>query len=133
MAKKVYAQLRDRRYPVEFLGGGVRGMQHFTEIVGAVGAVTMNWQGSSGMERLLEQAPVVLSRFHAPPPEPVLAALLAKLPDFRRAYEISAITPEEYAGFGPVALFRGMFEDAWKQALDAVSRRRQERRKGSAH
>ncbi|MBN2009476.1 hypothetical protein JW960_09055, partial [candidate division KSB1 bacterium] len=34
IAKKVYRILHDREYNVGFIGGGVRGFQHFTEMVG---------------------------------------------------------------------------------------------------
>ena len=50
--------------------------------------------------------------------------LLEKIPDFRRAYLINAIEPEEYEDFGPVVLFRSQFESAWKNALNVIKERR---------
>ncbi len=119
MAKKVYEILAERRYPVKFLGGGARGLHHFTEMVGVNGTVTINWKGTS--EDLLRENPVVVQRFHMPTPASVIDELTEKLPDFRRGYFVDAIRPEEYESFAPVALFRNTFEKSWKIALEKVA------------
>lgn len=122
IAKKVYSIVKERRYPVEFLGGGARGNHHFTEMVGAEATVTINWAGMGEELEKMEQP--VIQRFHMPTPPSVIDELLRKLPDFKKGYFEDAITPEEYADFGPVALFRNTFEKGWKQALSAISARR---------
>lgn len=119
VAKKVYSLIKERRYPVELLGGGARGLHHFTEMVGASATVTINWSGTS--EDLLRENPVVVQRFHMPTPPSVIDELLEKLPDFRRGYLVDAIKPEEYEAFGPVALFRHTFEKSWKEALAKIA------------
>ncbi len=115
IAKKVYELVKERRYPVEFLGGGARGLHHFTEMVGAEGSVTINWSGTA--DELVKQNPMVVQRFHMPTPATVIDELLEKLPDFRKGWFFDSIRPEEYEAFGPVALFRSMFEKSWREAL----------------
>ncbi|HHW31652.1 MAG TPA: hypothetical protein GXX20_08270 [Clostridiaceae bacterium] len=129
VAKKVYETVKERRYPVEFLSGGARGLHHFTEMVGAEATVTINWSGTG--EELEKSNPVVVQRFHMPTPSSVIDELLRKLPDFRKGFFPGELSPEEYENFGPVALFRNTFEKAWKQALVEISQRRKFKKFGS--
>lgn len=114
IAKKVYALVKEKRYPVGFIGGGARGLHHFTEMVGAEACITINWKGTA--EDLIKQDPPVVQRFQTPVPASVVDALNENLPDFKRGYEINGITPPEYEDFGPVVLFRKSFEEAWTNA-----------------
>ncbi len=123
IAKKVYNMVKEKNYPVGFIGGGVRGLHHFTEMVGADCAVTINWKGTA--DKLLEENPYVLNRFFQPVPQFVLEELNSKIKDFRKGYFLDAIKPEEYDEFGPVVLFREKFEVAWKEALNVVATRRE--------
>lgn len=95
-----------------YIGGGARGLHHFTEMVGADCIVTINWNGTA--DKLLEQDPPVVQRFFMPIPHSVEDELLSKVEDFRKAYLADAIRPEEYEDYGPVVLFRSSFEAAWK-------------------
>lgn len=107
---------------VGFIGGGARGLQHFTEMVGANACITINWKGTA--DKLLETDPPVVDRFRAPVSEAVLDELLTKMNDFRRGYMLDGITPPEYEGFGPVDLFRDSFTDAWQKARALAAERR---------
>ncbi|HHW48435.1 MAG TPA: hypothetical protein GXX14_07450 [Clostridiaceae bacterium] len=122
VAKKVYRIVKEKGYRVGFIGGGARGLHHFTEMVGAECCVTINWKGTADV--LIEQDPPVVQRFLQPTPESVIDELLEKVEDFRRGYLIHAITPEEYEHFGPVEYFRNMFEEAWTNARDFIKNRR---------
>ena len=122
VAKKVYEMMKERRYPLEFLSGGARGMHHFTELIGADACVTINWSGMA--EELEESDPVVVQRFLMPTPSSIIDELVRKLPDFKKGYFRNAIEPEEYEEFGPVKLFRNAFEKGWQIALDAIAARR---------
>ena len=119
IAKKVHEIVNQHRYPCGFIGGGARGLHHFTEMVGANASITINWKGTA--EELIKLDAPVVNRFLQPTPFEVVDELTDKLEDYRKAYYINAIEPEEYEDFGPVVLFRGMFEDAWKKALDLIS------------
>lgn len=120
VAKKIYQIVQDRRYPVGFVGGGARGLHHFTEMVGAQACVTINWKGTA--DKLLENNPPVVQRFFMPVPDLVVDELSAKLEDFKKAYDMNGIMPKEYEGFGPVVLFRQSFEAAWKNANEYIAK-----------
>ena len=119
IAKKVHEIVEQRQYPCGFIGGGARGLHHYTDMVGADASITINWKGAA--EDLIKLDPPVVSRFLQPTPHAVIDELTEKLEDFRKAYYINAIEPDEYEDFGPVALFRKIFEDAWEKAVELVA------------
>lgn len=122
VAKKVYKLTKTVCPALGFIGGGARGLHHFTEMVGANAAVTINWKGTA--ETLLQTNPPVVERFFAPTSEKVLDELLTKVEDFRRGYMLDGMAPEEYEAFGPVELFRSSFTSAWQSARQFVRERR---------
>ena len=124
IAKKAYWTVREKGYPIGFIGGGARGLHHFTEMVGADCCITINWVGAA--DELIRQNPPVVQRFLQPTPYSVEDELLEKLEDYRRGYLINAITAEEYEEFGPVVHFRKSFEKAWEKALGIIGKRRSE-------
>jgi transaldolase len=122
IAKKVYRYVHDRGYPVGFIGGGVRGLQHFTEMVGGDVCITMNWGGQA--DKLLELDQPVVSRLFNPVQEHVLDELLTKVPPFRQAYMENGLKVKEYETFGPVEYFRSIFITSWEKALNLIQERR---------
>lgn len=128
VSKKIYEMAGERGYPVGFIGGGARGLHHFTEMVGADACITINWEGYANT--LIRQDPPVVQRFLQPTPHSVIDSLCTLLPDFRKAYFLHEITPEEYEEFGPVVHFRRSFEDSWNKALQYISQRRRTMPKG---
>lgn len=122
IAKKTYKLAKERSPRVGFIGGGARGLHHFTEMVGADAVVTINWGGTA--DKLIKEDPVVLQRFFMPTPENVIDECNEKLPDFKKGYFINNIVPSEYEDFGPVVLFRSQFESAWQNALEFVAEQR---------
>ena len=124
VAKKAYWMMKERGSKCRFIGGGARGLHHFTEMVGADCIVTINWKGTA--DALIEQDPPVVQRFFMPIPHSVEDELLEKVDEFRRAYLLKGIEPSEYEDYGPVVLFRSSFESAWKNALAEVKARRAE-------
>ncbi|NLI54156.1 MAG: hypothetical protein GX417_07490 [Clostridiales bacterium] len=122
VAKKIRRVMDDRGYRVQMLSGGARGLQHFTEMVGARSGVTINWVKTA--DKLVELDGPVIDRFSAQPAPDVIDELLEKVPDFRRAYERSLLSAEEYESFGPVVRFRDSFEAAWRSGLDFIAKRR---------
>lgn len=124
VAKKGRRLMEDRGYHMGMVSGGARGLHHFTEMVGADAAVTINWDGTA--DKLLEQDGVVIDRFHAQPSPDVIDELLEQVPDFKRAYERRGLKAEEYEDFAPVVRFRNSFESAWRKALDYIEKRRKE-------
>ena len=118
-AKKTYWMCKKANSEVGFIGGGARGLHHFTEMVGAEASITINWVGTA--DKLIEKNPPVVERFRMETPEAVIDELCDKLPDFRKAYFVNEIKPEEYEEFGPVVLFRSSFEEAWRNAEQYVN------------
>ena len=126
IAHKVHALVQERGYPCGFIGGGARGLHHFTEMVGATASITINWTGTA--DKLIELDMPVISRFWQPTPYSVEDELLEKLPDHSKAYYLNSIKPYEYEEFGPVVLFRSNFISAWDKALEYIKKRRKYRK-----
>jgi transaldolase len=121
-SRKLYGMVKQAGYRMTFIGGGARGLHHFTELVGGDVCLTINWKGTA--DELLAQNPPVVSRIFNPVPQNVIDELSAKLPDFKRGYEVGGIHVDEYEEFGPVELFRGSFTKSWQRVLDLIRARR---------
>ena len=122
VAKKVHQIVAEKKYNVGFIGGGARGLHHFSEMVGANASITINWKGTA--DKLLEQDAVVIDRFCKDTPYSIIDELLEKVDIFKQAYMINGLKPEEYEDYGPVVLFRSSFEDAWSNALKLIAEMR---------
>lgn len=122
VARKVYNILVDRGYNATFIGGGARGLHHFTEMVGGKVVVTINWEGTA--DKLIEQDPPVVYRLFNPVPQKVIDELMEKLPDFRVGYLDDGLSVEEFEHFGPVLLFRSSFVKSWKRVIEIAGQRR---------
>jgi len=123
IAKKVLQEVHDREYRLCFIGGGVRQLYHFTEMVGADACITMNWKGSC--DTLIEKDFPVVSRINNPVQPRVLEELLKKVPEFARAYHIGGMSVDEFESYGAVEYFRNSFIKAWKNALSVIREERQ--------
>lgn len=121
-SRKLYKLVKERGYRMSFIGGGARGLHHFTELVGGDVNLTINWVGTA--DKLLESNPPVVYRMFNPIPRRVEEELMAKLPDFRLGYVEGGISIEEYEEFGPVELFRSSFIKSWKRVLDLIREKR---------
>jgi transaldolase len=123
VARKVYNIMTERAYKCTFIGGGARGLHHFTEMVGGRVVVTINWVGTA--DKLVEQNPPVVYRLFNPVPDKVIDELMEKLPDFRRGYLEDGLSVEEFEDFGPVQLFKSAFTKSWNIVLDNIKEQRQ--------
>ncbi len=122
VARRVYQVMEERGYTAVFVGGGARGLHHFTEMVGGKVCLTINWEGTA--DKLLESNPPVVYRLFNPVPQKVIDELMEKLPDFRRGYLSDGLKVDEFEGFGPVQLFRSSFVKSWKRVLELSKERR---------
>jgi transaldolase len=127
VARKIYQLMIERNYPCVFIGGGARGLHHFTEMVGGKVCITINWEGTA--DKLIDQDPPVIYRLFNPVPQKVIDELLEKLPDFKRGYLPDGLEVEEFEHFGPVELFRSSFISSWKKVLEIIQERRSELQK----
>ena len=121
VARKEYRVLKERGYKVTMLGGGARGTQHFTEMVGGDMHITINW---STAQMLTEADGPVVSRIEAQDDQAVVEELAAKLFDFRSAFYEDGLPTEAFKDFGPVVLFRNMFLAGYSRLLQEVRARR---------
>lgn len=117
LMREEYRVMRENGLPGRLLGGGARGMHHFTEFVGGECDITINWKGTA--DALIEGDTPVVERMDAPTPKELLDALM-QVPTFAKAYLPDGLKPCEYADFPPVRLFRGQFEDGWKKLLKEI-------------
>jgi transaldolase len=122
IARKLYAVMSECYPPATFVGGGARGLQHFTEMVGGDLVVTINWNGTA--DALLESNPPVVSRLFNPVEDYVIDELMEKVPDWRRGYLEDGLSIDEYEDFGPVVLFRDSFLRSWRKVLALIADRR---------
>ena len=122
VARKVYRIMTERAYKLVFIGGGARGLHHFTEMVGGRVCITINWVGTA--DKLLEQNPPVVYRLFNPVPQKVIDELMEKLPDFKKGYLEDGLTVEEFEDFGPVQLFKSSFTKSWHRVLEIIRERR---------
>jgi len=121
VARKEYKILKERGYDTTLLGGGARGIHHFTEMVGGDVHITINW--STGQEIIDAGTPIV-SRMDAETPQAVIDELLDKLPDFCKAFDEDGLAEAEFAEYGPVQFFRNAFLKGWYQLLAEIPARR---------
>jgi transaldolase len=121
VARKEYRLIKERGYKTIVLGGGVRALYHFTEMVGGDIHVTMNWKD---IDTLLKEDGAVESRIETETPKDVVDEIYNKFEVFRQAYLVDGLKREEYADFGPVQLFRNSFIMGWFTLLAEISKRR---------
>jgi len=122
VARKVYRIMTERAYKCVFIGGGARGLHHFTEMVGGRVCITINWLGTA--DKLLEQNPAVVYRLFNPVPQKVIDELIEKLPDFKKGYLEDGLMVEDFEEFGPVQLFKSSFTKSWRRVLEIIRERR---------
>lgn len=122
VGRRLYGIFKERNYPGIILGGGARGLHHFTEFVGGDMHITINWKNSA--DTLIKQNPPVVERINSPTPDYVIDELYTKIPDFKLAWEEDGLKPEEFESYGPVLLFREAFVDGWKFLLEEIKKRR---------
>jgi transaldolase len=119
LARRQRRMLRQHGWPGQQMGGGVRGRQHWTAMVGGDLVVTLNPSTIDELER--EPAPVA-AIFEQDEDPGAMRALRAALPDFDVAWELDGLAVADFADYGPVRLFRSMFEAGWHKLQTAVGR-----------
>ena len=96
--KKAYAIFRQRGYRLRLLSAAFRNHMHWSEIIGADAVVSP----PSAWQRRFNASDIELSPRIANPVDPtVVDQLLAKFPDFRRAYMEDGLTIDEFDSYAP--------------------------------
>jgi transaldolase len=95
--KRAAALYRERGYRTRLLAAAYRHQLHWSELIG--GDVTLTipyaWQ-----RRFNDSAVEVRPRFDDPVPAGYVEELLARIPDFGRAYEPDGLSIAEFDGYG---------------------------------
>lgn len=127
LARKTVDLLRTRGYPCEFVVGGARALYHFTDIVGADAAITINWKGTA--DKLLALNSPIRRGIDREPALEHLALLREHLPVFEAACREHGLAEADFAQFPPVVRFRNGFVSAWKNAEAYVETQRKQQTK----
>jgi transaldolase len=95
--KKTYRIFRERGYRIRLLSAAFRNHMHWSEFIGGEVVISppYKWQvrfNSSGIE--------VVSRIDKPVDPEIVEELQRKFPDFRRAYNESGLSVQEFDTFG---------------------------------
>ena len=95
--KKAYGIVRERGYRTRLLAAAYRHHLHWSELIGGDVVLTIpyNWQ------RLFNDSDIeVVPRMDEPVPQQVIDELYRRFPDFRRAYDVEGMSPEEFDSYG---------------------------------
>ncbi len=118
LMRRQYRIMTQESLPGILLGGGARGLHHFTEFVGGACDITINWKGTA--DELLKLGGPIQNRMDARENEYVLDELMATSEVFRKAYLRDGLRVDEFENFPPVRLFRGQFEDGWAALIKEI-------------
>lgn len=95
--KKAYGIYRERGYRTRPLSAAYRHLGHWAELIGGDIVQTIPYEWARKINA--SDIPVV-ERMQNPVDPQIVTALYAKIPDFRRAYDVDGMTPEEFDGYG---------------------------------
>jgi transaldolase len=98
--KRAYGIYRERDYRTRLLAAAYRHRLHWTELVGGDIVMTMPhaWQVRFNASGIAPE-----SRIDMPVEAAIVDDLLARVPDFARAYEPDGLAIEEFASYGATA------------------------------
>ncbi len=109
--KRAAAIYGERGYRTRLLAAAYRHHLHWSELIGGDVSLTIPyaWQ-----QRFNASSVEVRDRFADPAPAAFVDQLMARIPDFRRAYEPDGLAIEEFDGYGAtVRTLRGFIGSYW--------------------
>lgn len=95
--KKAYGIYQERGYRTRPLAAAYRHLGHWAELIGGDLVQTMPYEWA--LKANASDIPVI-PRMQNPVDSQIVDELLAKIPDFRRAYEVDGMRPEEFDAYG---------------------------------
>jgi transaldolase len=116
-ARAAYAVRRNRGYAAQVLSGGAGMTFHWAEVRGDGMVITLS---GSLMEAVQRECPAPASRIEASAAPETIGELRDKFPDFVRACDPAALTPEEFRGYGPVARFQMSFLSGFELLIQQI-------------
>jgi transaldolase len=98
--KKAYGLFKERGYRTRLLAAAYRHHLHWSELIGGDVILTIPY----GWQRLFNESDIdVTARMDDPVPQHVVDELYQKFPDFRRAYDVDGMRPEDFDSYGATA------------------------------
>ena len=115
--KRAYRLFRERGYRARLLGAAIRHHLHWSELIGGDVVITMPsiWQ-----RRFNASTIEVRPRIDDPVDPAIVDELLARFPDFRRAYEPDAIAVDEFDAYPATARTLRTFIASYHELLHQV-------------
>jgi transaldolase len=115
--KRAYALYQERGYRTRLLAAAYRHRLHWTELVGADIVMTMPhaWQ-----VRFNKSGIVPEPRIDVPVDAAYVDDLVARVPDFVRAYEPDGLSPSEFDAFGATARTLRSFITGYQDLIAVV-------------
>ena len=95
--KKAYEEFGKRGLRARLLSAAFRNALHWSEFVGGDGVISppFPWQ-----KRIQASSLTAEDRMHLPVDPKIVETLYTQLPEFRQAYDVDGLTPEEFLEFG---------------------------------
>jgi transaldolase len=119
--KRAAAIYRERGFRTRLLAAAYRNRLHWTELVGGDVILTMPW---AWQVRFNESGITPVPRFHEPVPDDFVEDLLARIPDFGRAYHSDGLSVDEFDTYGPTVrtlrIFIGSYHDLMAAVRDVM-------------
>jgi transaldolase len=98
--KKAYGLFKERGYRTRLLAAAYRHHLHWSELIGGDVILTIPY----AWQRLFNESDIdVTARMDDPVPQHVVDELYQKFPDFRRAYDVDGMRPEDFDSYGATA------------------------------
>ncbi|HYM84903.1 MAG TPA: transaldolase family protein [Candidatus Dormibacteraeota bacterium] len=116
--KRAYAIFGEQGYRALPLAAAIRHHRHWSEFIGGECVVTLPavWQ-----RRFQASSVEVRPRMSEPVDPAIVAELLARFPDFRRAYEPDGLAPADFDTFPPTVRTLRQFIGSYHELLHAVT------------
>jgi transaldolase len=96
--KKAYGIYREHGYRARLLAAAFRHHLHWSELIGGDIVLTIPY----AWQKLFNASDIeVVPRMEKPVRQKIVDELYASFPDFRRAYDVDGMKPEEFDSYGP--------------------------------
>jgi len=116
--KRAYGLFRERGYRARLLAAAIRHQYHWSEFIGGDVVLTLP---SSWQKRFNASSVEVRPRMDDPVPSAFVDELVARFPDFRRAYEPDGLSVAEFDSFGASARTLRSFIGSYHELLHLVT------------
>src|SRR4051794_32922988 len=115
--KKAYKIFRERGYRTRLLSAAFRNHMHWSEFIGGDVVISPPWKWQV---RFNASDVDVVPRMDEPVDERIIAELLRKFPDFKRAYEEKGLSIDEFETYAPTVRTLRQFVEACHELAGRV-------------